>query len=189
MHLFASPKFVYNLIKEHPPFTFFGKTMLLFLLVFFTFAILFQVAEKRGWEIALWMSWETLSTVGYGDFPAVTTAGRIITIIAGSIGIAIMSVAIGAGVVMFTYIEQRRRSGKMVNPYKKGYVVFNFPGTQSALGFITEVRALESNVGICFVDNTIEELPASVVSMGLVHFVRGSSLDKTTYEKANVCNS
>lgn len=176
-------------LVRHPPIAFLVKTLILFLLVFLGFAMLFQFAEKKGWEIAIWMSWETLATVGYGDFPAVTTLGRTFTIISGTIGIIIMSAVIGAAVVVFQYREQRRRTGYMNNPHKNGYVIFNFPGVQSTMAFIHEIRAVEPGVGICIVDVKLPELPSIITDLPNVHFLSGSVIDRETYERANLLNN
>jgi voltage-gated potassium channel len=171
-------------LEAHPPFATFAKIILAFFLTFVVFAVAYKLAEKQGWEVAFWMSWETLTTVGYGDFPAKETAGRILTMIAGTLGIAIMSAAIGSAVVAYQYRDYQRRTGKMKNPHKNGYVIFNFPGAQNILSFTQEIRMIEKSVGICIVDSVLEELPFALVHLPKVHFVSGSALDKDTYERA-----
>jgi voltage-gated potassium channel len=174
------------LLEVHEPYAMLAKIICALFLSFIVFAAAYEFAEKQGWEVALWMSWETLSTVGYGDFPAKETAGRILTIIVGTVGIVIMTAGIGSAVVVFQYRVYLRRIGKMTNPHKNGYVIFNFPGVQRIISFIHEIRAVEKSVGICIVDNVLEELPRALVHLPKVHFVSGSALDKDTYERAAI---
>jgi voltage-gated potassium channel len=173
-------------LERHSPYATFAKIIAAFLLTFFVFAIGYQITEEKGWEVAFWMSWQTLATVGYGDYPAKDTAGRILTMIAGTVGIAIMSAGIGSAVLIFQYRAHLRRAGKMKNPHKNGYVIFNFPGVQHILAFTQEIRALEESVGICIVDSLLEELPPALAHLPNVHFVSGSPLDKDTYERAGL---
>ncbi len=118
-YLFFPKRWRYTL-DAHPPFATFAKIILALFLTFVVFGIAYKLAEEQGWEVAFWMSWETLSTVGYGDYPAKETAGRILTMIAGTLGIVIMSAAIGSAVIVFQYREYQRRSGKMKNPHTNG---------------------------------------------------------------------
>jgi voltage-gated potassium channel len=173
-------------LEAHPPLAALAKIILTLFLTFFAFAVAYKLAEEQGWEVAFWMSWETLSTVGYGDFPAKEAAGRILTMIAGTLGIVIMTAAIGSAVVVFQYRGYQMRTGKMKNPHKNGYVIFNFPGAQHILSFIQEIRTVEESVGICIVDSALEELPPALIHLPKVHFVSGSTLDRDTYERAGL---
>ena len=44
-------------------------------------------------------------------------------------------------------------------------------------------------MGVCIVDNKIDELPTVIRERKNVHFVKGSLVEKNTYEKANVGNN
>jgi voltage-gated potassium channel len=186
MFFMILPKRLRYALKAHPPFASFAKTILVLFSTFVVFAIAYKLAEEQGWEVAFWMSWETLSTVGYGDYPAKETAGRILSMIAGTVGIAIMSAAIGFAVLVIQYREQQRRTGKMRNPHKNGYVIFNFPGVQQILSFVREIRTVEESVGVCIVDSMLEELPPALIHLPNIHFVSGSTLEKDTYERAGL---
>lgn len=184
MSFFLLPKRWLYVLQAHEPLAALAKIILALFLTFVVFGIAYRLAEKQGWEVAFWMSWQTLTTVGYGDFPAQETAGRILTMIAGTLGIVIMSAAIGSAVVIYQYREYLRRTGKMQNPHKNGYVIFNFPGVQHILSFVQQIRMVEKSVGICIVDSVLEELPLALAHLPKVHFVSGSTLDKDTYERA-----
>jgi len=157
------------------------------LLVLYT--ILFKYSETVSWEEAIWQSWQTLTTVGYGNRPAETTFGRWMTIIVATMGIAVLGAVFTA---VFDYrqnIVEKRRIGLMKNPFENGYVIFNYPGDYQLMGFINELRSVEKNVGICIVDSSIEELPTSIARLDRVHFIRGSTLSRTTYEQAAICEN
>jgi len=74
----------------------------------------------------------------------------------------------------------------MPNPYRDGYVVFNFPGPSWFKGFITEIRHVEPGAPVCVVDDTIDHLPEAIAAMSKVHFIKGSVLDKDTYTRAKL---
>ena len=52
--------------------------------------------------------------------------------------------------------------------------------------FIEEIRFTEGDVGVCIVDNRIDELPATMLVRGKVHFVKGSLVDQETFKNANL---
>ncbi|AZQ63443.1 hypothetical protein EI427_14745 [Flammeovirga pectinis] len=150
------------------------------------FAVLFKNIEQVSWNEAIWQTWQTATTVGYGNKPAETLAGRIITMLLSTVSIAFVGALFGA---VFDYREHhktQKKLGFMNNPYKDGYVVFNFPGINIAKHFIDELRAVEHNVGICFVDNHIETLPDEIASLPNIHFLKGSPLQQQTYTNAQV---
>lgn len=79
----------------------------------------------------------------------------------------------------------------MDNPIKNGYIIFHFPGESSLRLFLREVTAVEGNVGVCVIDESIERLPAAITQEfgKKVHFIRGSSLDQETYRRANLAEN
>lgn len=64
---------------------------------------------------AVYWATVSLTTVGYGDIYAVSTAGKIITMISSVFGIAI--VALPAGIVTAGYMEELNNSGKLNKKY------------------------------------------------------------------------
>jgi len=106
--------------------------------------------------------------------------------ILGILAVAILGVVISTSVDLKQLLADRRRLGMMNNPYKDGYVIFNYPGDNITL-FIQEIVSGEPNVGICIVDSRMEELPTTVTSIhNKIHFVRGYSHEKSTYERAAI---
>lgn len=134
----------------------------------------------------VWQSWQTFTTVGYGNAPASTDWGRIFSMFFGTIGIAVMAVLIATLSDMREYFRSRRRLGFMDNKFENGYVIINWPGKSAANKIINQLRAEEPDVPLCFVDSELEELPPSVQALKDVHYYRGNLAEKMTYEKANV---
>ncbi|KXX68314.1 potassium channel family protein [Flammeovirga sp. SJP92] len=150
------------------------------------FAILFKYVEAVSWNEAIWQTWQTATTVGYGNRPAETLFGRIITMILSTVSIAFVGAMFSAVFDYKEYHKTQKKLGYMKNPFNDGYVIFNFPATAIAKNFIEELRAIEKDVGICFVDNNIEALPLEIQEIPNIHFVKGCPLQKNTYLNANI---
>lgn len=156
------------------------------LVVSILFLITYHEVEDVTWEEAAWQVWQTATTVGFGNRPARTLLGRVATMVFGLIDIAILGAMIGA---IFDEREDRRvrrRTGVMKNPYKDGYVLFNYPGTSQFTALVRELRHVEPDVPLCVVDDTLDELPSSVATLANVHFIRGSILSQDTYRAARI---
>ena len=159
---------------------------LYFLIISVVFTIGLRFTENISWNEAVWQVWQTSTTIGYGNSPAVTVVGRNVTMVLGILAVAILGVVISTSVDLKQLLADRRRFGMMNNPYKDGYVIFNYPGDNITL-FIQEIISGEPNVGICIVDSRMEELPTTVTSIhNKIHFVRGYSHEKSTYERAAI---
>lgn len=174
---------------QHPP----VKRLLslgAWLLVILTlFIASFRLFESMGWQEAVWQVWQTATTVGYGNHPAQTLTGQWATMILGLLSIAFLGAGISTMFEVRAYFKDRKRCGLMKNPIKNGYVIFNFPGVDILHTFIREVRFVEEGVGICIVDENLEELPKSIAALDNIHFIRGEILDHSTYERAALTNN
>ncbi len=161
---------------------------IIFLLsIFFTLHfILFKIAEKVTWLESLWQTWQTFTTVGYGNHPAATLNGMLVTIFTSTVGIALLGILFSAIVELNLWNKERRKFGFMKNKAKHGYIVINFPGESTFFDLINEIRFIEEDVPICVVDGRIKELPQTIEILKNVHFVTGSIYDKETYNSANI---
>jgi hypothetical protein len=163
------------------------KVLLWILLIFLVFTALFTVSEGTGWEESLWQAWQTATTVGYGNRPAETMAGRIFTMVAGTLGIAFVGVAISGAFDIREYFRERRRLGMAENKDSDGYVIIHWPGEEAFRVFMQQLMVVEEASGVCVIDDGLEELPAPIASeFENVHFVRGSALSRPTWEQAGI---
>ena len=134
----------------------------------------------------MWQAWQTFTTVGYGNAPAQTTAGRAITMLLSTMGIAFVGALFSAAFDYKQYLREKKKYGYMKNPHKDGYVVFNFPERATAYNLIKELRTVEKNVSVCFVDSELEELPDSISRLPNIHFVKGDTMQQSTYIDAGI---
>ncbi len=159
-------------------------TYLIIVSILFTVGLRFS--EHMSWNEALWQVWQTSTTIGYGNQPAQTIAGRTITMIFGLLAVAILGVVISSSVDLKILLSEQRRLGMSKNPHKNGYIIFNYPGENISL-FIKEIISREPNVGICIVDSRLEQLPSSITSLHKnLHFIKGYTHEKLTYERAAI---
>lgn len=154
--------------------------------LFCIFIVLFKYTESVSWEESLWQAWQTFTTVGYGNQPAQTLAGRLVTIFISTLGIAFVGALFSAAFDYKQHQKNLKQTGYMKNPFKNGYVIFNFPGTTTTLNFVKELRTVEENVGICIVDSRLEKLPDPIAQLKNIHFVKGKTISKATYEMAQL---
>ncbi|MCD4781510.1 MAG: potassium channel family protein [Candidatus Omnitrophica bacterium] len=158
--------------------------ILYLLIISALFVLGIKVTENISWVEAVWQVWQTETTIGYGNAPAQTTAGRILTMLFGIMGMACLGVVISHAVDLKQYIADQRRLGMLKNPYKDGYVIFNYPGENFEL-FVHELVSREPDVGICIIDSNMTELsPTLLAKHNKIHFIHGYSHEKRTYEQA-----
>ena len=164
----------------------------LLLLMFVTswaFVFVLKYLEDITLTEAIWQVWQTATTVGYGNRPAETVAGRYVTMFVGLFEIAMLGVFITAAVDYRRDRRFRRRTGLMRNPHADGYVIFNFPGESRFAALVRELRFVEDDVPICVVDDRLTELPSTIASLPKIHFVHGSTLSEETYHRARVADA
>lgn len=188
MIYYLLPQRLKERVKHNKPIVWTINIAALFIVDFIAHTILHHQIEKTTLIEAIWQTWQTVLTVGYGNAPATSLWGRVNTMILCSLGIALGGALISGVFEVIQYRKTRRRTGLMKNPHSEGCIVINFPGTGPFLGFINELRALPEweDVPICVIDEKLEELPAAVAGLSDVHFVHGSPLDERIYSQANL---
>lgn len=90
----------------------------LFILTMLTSPVLILHFEQNDGNIktaydALWWTWCTLTTIGYGDFYPVTAMGRIITVIVTTGGIALFG--IGSTLIINNIVKTHSKDEKSTN--------------------------------------------------------------------------
>src|SRR5690606_33772067 len=125
-----------------------------------------------------------ISTMGYGDIAPATTGARIgTTFFIVLLGLATFSLFFGMALDgMATFINNARKGLGRIMVDDHIFIV-HFPSVYRVRQIIDEIRSdpVHGNSEIVIVDDTIEELPFADER---VVFVRGSSHDLETYERA-----
>ena len=171
----------------------YGQAALLFVALLLYSATGYMYFEFRNnpdlsWSDAFWWSIVTMTTVGYGDFFPGTTGGRWL------VGFPTMVLGIGLLGYILSLIATFMLESKSleVKGMKKIHctnhvAICGFSSEDKLLKLIEEIRndnaTAESETVI--IDNTIEELPASIRQTG-VHFVRGDAASDLVLNQANV---
>jgi len=151
------------------------------------FMVLLKCSEDLTWEESLWQVWQTVTTVGYGNRPAETLPGRWTVMILGTIALAVFVYLLSLFWEVKAYFQDLRRFGMIENPFTSGYVLIHCPGEKEFESLVREIRVVEPNVGICVIDDRLEELPPGVqIKFKDIHFVKGNALDREVYEKARI---
>jgi hypothetical protein len=84
---------------------YFDKILAVYLVVFFVFSLFIWSCDPdiKDLSDALWFTFQTVTTIGYGDLQATSVLGRALTVILAIYSIAI--VAIFTGIIAGFYVE------------------------------------------------------------------------------------
>jgi len=151
--------------------------------------VCYGLAEHASWFDSIWLVWQTVTTVGYGDIPPRTYAGRTGVMICGIIGIVMLSYVVSAGLDYRDECKRRRKFGMENNPQTGSYLIVSCRDEKSLLTIINELRCVDTKAAICIVDDIIDSLPGRIAAMQGVHFVHGDILKAATYEQAGISSS
>jgi voltage-gated potassium channel len=147
-----------------------------------------QANPDLKWADALWWSFVTMTTVGYGDFFPVTPGGRFLVGIPTMVfGISILGYLLSA--VASYLIENKSKELRGMKAIKENdhILIVHFSHVDRILHLVKELRADSSTAHkpIVLVDHELEELPPELDEAGL-RFVRGNPARKVTLEQANI---
>jgi voltage-gated potassium channel len=158
--------------------------MLICLLVVYT--LLHWACEPVGLFESVFQTLQTITTVGYGNQPAETVAGRLVTIFFGFLlGLGVFANFLEKWIAYIANKRLLKEVGLMPNPKTNGYVLLNYPGDRYIMTFIRNARFTETDVPICVVDESLDSLPKLIENEG-IDFVRGSLLRRETYRNAKL---
>lgn len=149
-------------------------------------ALSYALAENASITDSLWLTWQTVTTVGYGDVPPKTAWGRTGVMGFGLAAILLLPFIVSSAVEYREDMRTRRRLGMENNPFTNGYVFINMRNPDHILTFVRQLRFVEKNAPICIIDSKMTQLPEEASSLANIHFVQGSLLDYSTYERAGV---
>ena len=142
------------------------------------------------WEDALWVTYISFTTIGYGDLYATTPWSRLVTVATTLVGIGGLAVIAGEVIDFFATRGERRRRGMLELSHLHDHVlVINWPGEAAVRAAVEKVRSDPNmrRATIVIVSNDIDELPPDMA--GDVYFSKGSPSDLSTLIKANAASA
>ncbi|MUK87996.1 ion transporter [Ornithinibacillus sp. L9] len=127
----------------------------------------------------------TFTTVGYGDYSPITSAGKLFSIVMYLIGIGLLGIVIGKIIDAFSIFRKKREEGKM-NYTKENHIIIIGWGkkTESA---IKELLNSNQTIEIVLIDS-LSTSPIDV-SNNRIHYIQGTTTEEETFEKANISKS
>ena len=170
-------------------FLFVGVVILTAILTISTIGFWFFEREKNlSFFDSLWLSYVTMSTVGYGDLYPTTTGGRVLSLLVtmtGGIGI----VAYIATFLATTFIEWDNKRTKGLAPVNVSdhFLIINCPNQEKVRTIVEEIRLDKQmkDVPIVLISDDLEECPEQFQEIEDFYFVRGNPLLIRVLERAN----
>ncbi|MEM1008282.1 MAG: potassium channel family protein [Myxococcota bacterium] len=153
--------------------------------------VLFYVFERPvqqglSWFDSLWVTMTTITTVGYGDISAKTTAGRLTTmLLAYWTGLGFFAWFAGELTSrILVHSEEQRRGMKSVS-VQEHLLLVNVPEVEKIKYCIEQLRSTRrfAEAPVVVISESLEALPFSLEE---VYFVRGSNTSEQTFLRASV---
>lgn len=169
------------------------KAVLLVILLNLLFGVLFYIAEHKAQPDltladAIWWAVVTMTTVGYGDFAAVTPVGRfIISYLCMFLGIGIIGYLIGFLAEHILQTISKTRRGLMKITDEQHLILCNYPGENKIVEVVSELRAAPQyeKCEMVLVTDELTELTEKLKALKL-KFVKGIPTDEEILYQANI---
>lgn len=150
----------------------------------------FEIAEKPDlqWSDALWWSFVTMTTVGYGDHFPTSHWGRFAVGVPTMIfGISILGYLLSTVASYLIEAKSKELKGMKQITDTDHILLVHYANLNRLLGLVKELRAdpKTAKKAIVLVDNELDELPPELDELG-IQFVRGNPARKQALEQANV---
>ena len=174
--------------SEVPSFGKVLKRLEIFLFVLICMGAVYGLAEHVSWFNSLWLVWQTVTTVGYGDMPPKTTLGMSGVMVTGLVAILLLPYVLSACLEYREDRIHRRRTGMDDNPHENSTLLIGCRNGEDLRTLIQELRCVDPDAPVCIVDDRLEELPPKVARLPRVHFVKGSILSDETYAQAGIAS-
>ncbi len=185
---------IYNWLYERKtPHLKIGKALAAATILNLFFGVSFYFAERsvqKGLTLldAVWWAMVTMTTVGYGDFSAVTWTGRfLISYPCMILGIGIIGYLIGVVAEIMLDRMSRKRKGLMNITDKNHIIICNCPAIQKVLLLVKEIRANSEHAGkpCVVVTNKFDEMPEEFKTSH-IQFLKGDPTREEILIKANI---
>ncbi len=150
----------------------------------------FEIAEKPDlkWSDALWWSFVTMTTVGYGDHFPTSHWGRFAVGLPTMIfGISILGYLLSTVASYLIEAKSKELKGMKQISDTDHILLVHYANLNRLLGLISELRADSKTAEkpIVLIDSELEELPPELDELG-IQFVRGNPARKQALEQANI---
>ena len=161
----------------------------------FGFALVFAMYEEGAtFGDGLWTAYITLTTIGYGDFSANTTQGRIVTVISSMFGIGCFGVF--TGIIVEKAMQRRVKKMKGEGDFKgeDHVVIFHIPAYEEIKELLKELdlspdfKEVPRVIVTPNLPQNDRELP-TFISNKIDGFIMGVPSDTDTLQRANVSKS
>ncbi|MEE2884935.1 MAG: ion channel [Chloroflexota bacterium] len=155
-----------------------------------TYYVFDQGLSNPAFGDALWYSFTSITTIGYGDFHADSLGARIGTaVFIGFLGLATFTTAIGIGVDWLLDIQFKERMGMGRALTKNHLLIINYPNDRRIRQVVDEYLQDDDHAGdeIVLVTDQIESLPPLLDKK--IQLVKGSPIEEETYSRAEVASA
>jgi len=139
----------------------------------------FIIVERYHWFDALYMTVITLTTVGYYEVKALSTAGRVFNIVLLLVGVN--SLLFGVGMMTSTIIElqldhyfDRKRRKRMIDSLHDHYIICGF----GRVGRGAAHELMHAKVPVVVIDNNEDRIDM-VIKAGMLGVLADSTRDET----------
>ncbi|WP_347710214.1 potassium channel family protein [Marinobacter sp. BGYM27] len=170
--------------------------MILVLLGLLAFQVcMLMVVEGMSFLEAIWLTFTTLATVGYGDISPVTPLGRVLTVIVMYImAITVLTLLVSDYIEYRFYRRERIVTGRWRYSMKDHIVIINTPkngGSQYFIRLASQIRAVPGYESIpiqVLTRQYPDGLPSEVRDAGIVHY-HGSGSDANAMRAVNIIDA
>ena len=115
----AFSKMQFNTLRKIIFKTYTAEVLVGLLTLIVTFSYILTLFESFTFEDALWYCFAVVTTIGFGDFYATTTLGRILSVILGLYGIIVVAMMTSVIVNFYNEVKDDKELNKMIKEEKK----------------------------------------------------------------------
>lgn len=155
--------------------------LILFVLVLLSSLGITFLEPKITWDNALWYSFVTITTVGYGDLSPVTTGGRIVGIITMIFGIGILGLFTASIASIFITRKMKEDKGMHSFEFENHLIICEW--NYRTQDIIHELR-LDDRLGTQHII-LIAEIESKPIDDDNLYFIRGG-ITEETLKRANL---